>query len=469
MTLPGDLPRRPAAEAARFLALEQLGEAERASKRLGDASDGDSLHDFRVSVRRLRSLLRSWRPELEESVRKQDRKDLRWLQDATGEARDAEVAGKWVEARVQALGERERAGAERIAAGLRKRAFGLDARLARKIQARIAQVAERLHGRLERRVVVLHLGQTFREPSWARAEAAAVARAAHELDVALERAGASGERGELHAARIRGKRLRYLLEPARAWSPAAVELVDRLRGLQDILGEIQDANVLSDELEREDSAQADGELDSGLAVLARLNQERLHALLQRVRGEWLAGGLSKLLEDLDAFGRAFAALGGGIERERKYLLDRMPDLPAGAEVLEVEQGWLPGDRLRERLRRVRGPQGERFERALKLGAGLERTEIEEPIARELFEALWPLTASCCVRKRRHRVRAGGVVWEIDEFLDRPLALAEVELELGDDRPELPAWLAPRVVREVTDEGAFTNLGLAEAGVGSVPG
>ena len=165
MALPDDLPRRPAAEAARFLALEQLAEVEREARRLVDASDGDGLHDFRVAVRRLRSLLRSWRPEFEESVRKRDRKALRWMQAQTGEARDAEVASKWVEERAEELGPAERAGAERIAQRLRERAGSLDAGRVRKLGAALEAVAERLHKRLERRVVVLHLGQNFRETS----------------------------------------------------------------------------------------------------------------------------------------------------------------------------------------------------------------------------------------------------------------------------------------------------------------
>lgn len=468
MSLPDDLPQRPAAEAARRLALEQLSEVEREARRLTDASDGDGLHDFRVALRRLRSLLGSWRCELEESVRKKDRKALRQLQEATGDARDAEVARAWVEARAEELQGAARVGAESIAARLRERSADIDSAIARELQERLARVAERLHGRLERRVVVLHLGERLHEPSWARALGCAVARAAHELKAALEEAGTSSERGALHAARIRGKRLRYLLEPARTWSPHAVELVERMRGLQDVLGQIQDAYVLSDLLADAGRGSAEDGAELGRTALARLNRERLEALLERLRREWLAGGLARLLAEIEDFARVFGALGRGVERERRFLLERLPDLPAETETHEIEQGWLPGVRLRERLRRVRGPDGERFERALKLGAGVERTEIEEPLPRELFDALWPLTEPCRIRKRRHRVRWRERVWELDEFLDRPLAVAEVEIERSDERPDLPPWLAPYVVREVTDEGAFTNLALAEGGPGHAP-
>ena len=63
-------------------------------------------------------------------------------------------------------------------------------------------------------------------------------------------------------------------------------------------------------------------------------------------------------------------------------------------------------------------------------------------------------------ERRRRVAEGGRVWEIDDFHDRDLVLAEVELPAVDVAVELPRWLADAVVREVTDDPSFTNLALA---------
>ena len=86
-----------------------------------------------------------------------------------------------------------------------------------------------------------------------------------------------------------------------------------------------------------------------------------------------------------------------------------------------------------------------YERAIKLGAGVERIEIEEATPAHVFDALWPLTEGCRIQKRRHRVRlpqddGPAVVWEIDEFLDRPLWLAEIELDDPETHPDLPEWL-----------------------------
>ena len=44
--------------------------------------------------------------------------------------------------------------------------------------------------------------------------------------------------------------------------------------------------------------------------------------------------------------------------------------------------------------------------------------------------------------------------------DRELFLAEVELSDPEQHPELPEWLAPYVVREVTNEAEYVNLNLA---------
>ena len=103
----------------------------------------------------------------------------------------------------------------------------------------------------------------------------------------------------------------------------------------------------------------------------------------------------------------------------------------------------------------------KFVRTVKTGEGLERFELEEETSHELFDALWPLTEGCRVEKRRYDVPVGDFVWEIDEFTDRELFLAEVELPTRDTQAELPEWLAEVVVEEVTGDPAYVNLNLAK--------
>lgn len=151
------------------------------------------------------------------------------------------------------------------------------------------------------------------------------------------------------------------------------------------------------------------------------------------------------------------------EIERKFLLSGRPPRVEGARALEVDQGYLPGDRINERVRRMKDASGAvSYFRTIKAGSGLERLEVEEQTTPAFFEAVWPLTRGARVNKRRYYVAGDGVTWEIDEFLDRPsFWLAEVELDHAGHEVAIPDWLAPYVVREVTEDGEYTNHALAK--------
>lgn len=147
-----------------------------------------------------------------------------------------------------------------------------------------------------------------------------------------------------------------------------------------------------------------------------------------------------------------------LEIERKYLLRALPRFPRTLDVLDIDQGYLPGV---ERLRHQRSAtSGERFFRTIKQGVGVQRIEVEEEIDRATFERLWPETAGRRVHKRRHVVPNGDDHWEIDEFLDRELVLAELEFDDPESTVVIPGWLEPVLVRDVTDEPGYTNRSLA---------
>jgi CYTH domain-containing protein len=97
---------------------------------------------------------------------------------------------------------------------------------------------------------------------------------------------------------------------------------------------------------------------------------------------------------------------------------------------------------------------------VKEGSGLTRLEVEEIVTPEVFARFWPLTEGRRLRKRRYRVADGDLIWEIDEFLDRDLVLAEVELPEALTDVQIPGWLQPHVGREVTEEPAYSNFRLA---------
>lgn len=150
-----------------------------------------------------------------------------------------------------------------------------------------------------------------------------------------------------------------------------------------------------------------------------------------------------------------------IEIERKFLLSGLPDMPRVSDVLEIDQGYIPGVRLLERLRRQRHRDGTvRYFRTVKVGSGVERIELEDETDKATFEHLWQLTEGRRLRKRRHLVPDGSLTWEVDEFTDRSLHLAELEIETATTAIRIPDWLKPVVVRDVTDEREYTNRNLA---------
>lgn len=150
-----------------------------------------------------------------------------------------------------------------------------------------------------------------------------------------------------------------------------------------------------------------------------------------------------------------------VEIERKFLLSALPDMPGVRDVLEIDQGYIPGVRVQERLRRQRHRDGrERYFRTVKLGTGVERLEFEDETDRRTFEHLWVLTEGQRLRKRRHLVPTDDLTWEVDEFTDRELVLAELEIPSADAPIVVPPWLRSVLVREVTDDRAYSNRNLA---------
>src|SRR6266702_3511109 len=94
---------RSAEEGARVVALGLLSDADQAARALELQDDDEALHDFRVALRRLRSVLRAFRPWLAGTVRRKHEKRLKRLGRGTNAARDAEVQLAWLSSEREAL------------------------------------------------------------------------------------------------------------------------------------------------------------------------------------------------------------------------------------------------------------------------------------------------------------------------------------------------------------------------------
>ncbi len=470
------------------VAVERLGralldDARLARERLEHGTDDEALHDFRVSLRRLRSVLRAFRPYLDHEVPRKLRRNIRDLARATNGARDSEVLLDWVGGNESKLAPAQRAGAKWFRARLRSQREAGYETSAQAIQQRFPRIDRRVRRQL---AAAAHnpWGGTETQPTFAAAIAELIRAQLAALDLELDRIVGPTDRPTVHATRIQAKRLRYLLELIAGEFVAAASAVRRLKRLQDALGNLHDVLIgeqRSDAACEDAAAEHARELSSTAANIDPKQRRRLRrqnpvngllalsALYRDARAEhyeafeaWRTNDEPEMQDDVDAVLRGLENVTpGSVEIERKYLLRGLPEGLDGADVAEVEQGWLPGTRLQERLRRVKRGDEERFYRTVKLGEGLSRLEVQEETAAELFAYLWPLTETRRVHKRRYYVPDGTLMWEIDEFLDRSLALAEVELPATDTEVVVPGWLADVLEREVTGDPDYINVNLAQ--------
>ena len=488
--IPGLL-ARPPREAVRMVALLQVDAAEMAFRRLTGDRDNEALHDFRVALRRLRSVLRAYGPLFEDSVRPLLTGRLRRLARATGKSRDMEVREQALAELAVELPEADAPGADWLSDRLQRNRRRADERTLTRVEREFPRLLRRLQEALgSYTATVPPPGMDM--PSFANAVALQLELHSAALIARLAAMDGTEDVRDVHAARLEAKRLRYLVEPLVHHVPGADECVQRLKRLQDATGDLHDADILLDWLEARQaevmeepdaaaSAAADGsELsaaadDDSLTVADRGNRELRGRVIARM-ADVVRGQRDRLWLDLHSATAEFAAaadvlplvealLSGEmpVERERKYLLSGLPPAAELAESVYVEQGYLPGEVLVERLRReVDGDETRRW-RTVKVGTGLSRIELEEPCDTGLFEALWPFTTGRRVSKRRFTVREANEsgAWEVDSFTDRDLVLAEYELHGAGDQVVIPDWLAPYVVREVTGERDYVNAVLAK--------
>ena len=238
----------PAQHSVRVVAAGLLDELLAAHDRF-DAEDAEGLHDLRVAMRRLRSWMRAFRPELSDTVRGRTRRRLRAVASATNEARDAEVVLAFLERQTK-LPPRPRAAARALAEQLvharDDHARGLRRTLARDLTKATRGLATELASWWECHPVD--------EPRPVQATSAVLADAIHRhvrrFERALARIEPPGKADDLHRARIAVKRLRYLLEPLDE-SLGATEPIRQLQALQGQLGDARDAHRIAMQLVRE--------------------------------------------------------------------------------------------------------------------------------------------------------------------------------------------------------------------------
>jgi len=349
---PVDLLGRPAAQSVRLIALEFLDEAGRALERLKDPEDKEALHDFRVALRRLRTTVRAYRPQLESSVPRRLRRKLRSVAEGTNSARDAEVALTWLRPLEAEVSKREHAGLrwliERIERGYGRdlpHALGDARRSFVGVERKLRKGLEVYH-----RTVPVQRSKT--EERFAAVASTTLKDQAKQLDLLLA-AIASRDDDAIHQSRIAAKRLRYTLEPLSTVVDGGAELVQQLKRLQDHLGELHDLSVLEEEVRLALEAAAVARVgriweltlddepeppairaaqrrrqNPGLFAVAQRSRARREMLFRQLKAEWLEGAgpwadvITRALGPLDTHTGAAGTVRRSVLRPRAIPLRR---------------------------------------------------------------------------------------------------------------------------------------------------
>jgi CHAD domain-containing protein len=253
-------PSDPAsAGAVIWRALHRQIDALRGHEPLVRQDELDSVHQMRVAVRTLRSLLAAYRPLFDRAVTEPIRAELKWLGGVLGPARDAEVMGDRLHGLALEQSTDLLLGPVLARIDSVQRGTYRDAR---------AAVVEELNG--DRYVELLDsLDELLRHPPFSPLAArparkvlpARVAKAWRRLEAAVAVAHEPGLTGPeqavaLHQARKAAKRVRYAtVATGSTGGSAAATFAKRIKKVQSALGDHQDS-VLSRELLRTLGVQA---------------------------------------------------------------------------------------------------------------------------------------------------------------------------------------------------------------------
>ncbi|SDP21425.1 CHAD domain-containing protein [Actinopolyspora xinjiangensis] len=203
-------------------------------------ADPEDLHRMRVSVRRMRAVLKAGRSWLQPGWCRELRSELGWLGRGLGPVRDLDVQLAELRERHEELDRAEREPAARL----------LD-ELARRRESARAELLEMMRGDRYQRLL-RSLGEAVADGLPSSADPPSGNEALYELvrnrlgkvERAVRRLDDPPRDEGLHALRIETKRLRYCAELAVPVFDGAVrEVLDAAEKLQDVLGAHQDAVV----------------------------------------------------------------------------------------------------------------------------------------------------------------------------------------------------------------------------------
>jgi CHAD domain-containing protein len=244
--------------------------------------DPEGVHQMRVAVRRTRAALKvSHLAEADEL-----QAELKWLGSSLGAVRDLDVQIEHLRGLAADFEPDERAAVEKLLNGLL-----LDRRRAR--QRMLGVLRSRRYAALLEALTALTQAELptngaapGKKKQWAASLVEVIKRPYRKLSKDADALGADPPDDDLHALRIRGKRLRYAAELAAPVGGKRVQkLIKATKGLQDVLGDHQDAVIAEQEVRRL-LAELGEEIEVNVVFVAGRLVERERARRADCRARW---------------------------------------------------------------------------------------------------------------------------------------------------------------------------------------
>ena len=227
--------KTPANKGIHQLAASLLNETAKEVKRLGNEEDKEALHDFRVSVRRLHNFLRTYQDFL---TKNKWQECFRQLISDSNKDRDSEVHLLWLnkQAQNEELLDKVRQGVSLMLEHLNNTPTTTPNKI--NLYNSFDSIAKDFEKYLKK------VKLKAKKVSFAQVTAKLIQTQAKKLKSEFEDANNELDKIKIHKARLKVKTLRYTIEPLQKELESAKELVPHLKNSQDILGEINDLQIL---------------------------------------------------------------------------------------------------------------------------------------------------------------------------------------------------------------------------------
>ncbi|HKC80841.1 MAG TPA: CHAD domain-containing protein, partial [Gemmatimonadaceae bacterium] len=296
---------------------------------------------FRVSIRRLRSWVKAFRPSVDDDVTRKWRRRLAEIADATRATRDGTVHLEWLRKERPSLSARQRAGqkwlGDRLAS---QRSDGAEDAL-----GSAADFASMIP-KLTRKLSFYRAPVCEPEPAvrFGSIVAETVRTRSERLRRDLAAVHAFSNVKKAHRARISAKNLRYVIDPVAKLVGGGDAIIETLKSLQDCLGDLHDVHVFTEELAtatekaaRARSRRVSRDPGPGLLRLAERLHERGMQSFAAVEHDWLNEAGADFFERVNGFAAGLVQHASvGAELEHKSLATRLPAAALEAPPVGIE-------------------------------------------------------------------------------------------------------------------------------------